>query len=120
VCGLLGRGGPSRTREIGLGLSFPLERSLARAEEAAAREGLEPDLGRRLVALYGDDWTEALEALRDDPSLAEPLAPGLPVRRVEAHLARVREMALTDEDVLERRTRLTTMDARAAAGVRLP
>jgi hypothetical protein len=29
-------------------------------------------------------------------------------------------MALTDEDVLERRTRLSTMDARAAAGVRLP
>ena len=42
---------------------------------------------------------------------------GLPVLGVEAVLARSREMAITDDDVFVRRTRLTTMDARKA-GVR--
>jgi len=35
----------------------------------------------------------------------------LPVLGVEVALARSREMALTDEDVFVRRTRLTTRDA---------
>ena len=35
---------------------------------------------------------------------------GLPVLGVEVTLARSREMALTDEDVFVRRTRLTTRD----------
>ena len=45
-----------------------------------------------------------------------PAVPGLPVLGVEIDLARSREMALTDDDVLVRRTRLSTMDAT----VRLP
>ncbi len=49
--------------------------------------------------------------LREDPSLAEPVAQGLPVRAVEVELARTREMAITDTDVLVRRTRLATMDS---------
>jgi glycerol-3-phosphate dehydrogenase len=46
-----------------------------------------------------------------DRSLGEPAADGLPVLRVELELARDREMAVTEEDVLVRRTRLTTLDA---------
>jgi len=41
---------------------------------------------------------------------------GLPVLAVEVKLARSREMALTDEDVFVRRTRLTTRDASALTG----
>jgi glycerol-3-phosphate dehydrogenase len=69
------------------------------------------------VARYGDDWVSAVDLIRDDPALGEPMAPDLPVLRVEAEMARRRDMAITDDDVLIRRTRLATMDARAAAAV---
>ena len=49
--------------------------------------------------------------------MAAPLAGGLPVLAVEAVMARRRAMALTEADVLVRRTRLATMDAAAAAAV---
>jgi glycerol-3-phosphate dehydrogenase len=68
-----------------------------------------------LVSLYGDDWMTALRRVVDAPSLGEPLLPGLPVLAVEEVMAREREMALTAEDVLVRRTRLAAMDAQAAA-----
>ena len=60
---------------------------------------------------YGDDWREAARLIGEDRSLGEPVVSPLPVLGVEVVLARSREMALTDEDVLVRRTRLTTRDA---------
>ena len=109
-------GGPCLTRRIPLGLHGPVSqaRDLARAE--AARLGLAPGVGARLVQRYGDDWRTAIRMIGEDPSLGEPAVDGLPVLNVELDLARSREMALTDEDVLVRRTRLTTRDA----SVRLP
>jgi glycerol-3-phosphate dehydrogenase len=68
-------------------------------------------MGHRLVYRFGDDWTEAMGLIRHTAALAEPVAEGLPVLRVELELARSREMAMTDDDVLVRRTRLTTLDA---------
>ena len=114
--GGLGPGGPCLTRRIALGLHGPVSqaRDLARAE--AARLGLAPGVGARLVQRYGDDWRTAIRMIGEDPSLGEPAVDGLPVLNVELDLARSREMALTDEDVLVRRTRLTTRDA----SVRLP
>jgi glycerol-3-phosphate dehydrogenase len=117
ACRSLGWGGRTRTASVSLGLRGDLRRVLGEAEDAVAEAGFSPVLGRRLVSLYGDDWTAALALLRDAPSLGEPLVPGLPVREVEVEMARRREMAITDEDVLERRTRITTMDARASATV---
>jgi glycerol-3-phosphate dehydrogenase len=70
-----------------------------------------------LVERYGDDWESAIDQIRAQPVLAEPIVPGLPVLRVEGEMARLREMAITDDDVLIRRTRLATMDARAAAAL---
>jgi glycerol-3-phosphate dehydrogenase len=109
----------SRTRTVPLGLSRPFLAEMGRAASEAERFGLSPDAGRRMVERFGDDWGEALGRIRNDPALGEPLVEGLPVLRVEADLARDREMALTDDDVLIRRTRLTTMDEKAAAAVRL-
>ncbi len=43
---------------------------------------------------------------------------GVPVLKAELEMARLREMALTDDDVLVRRTRLTTLDARAGEALR--
>jgi len=68
------------------------------------------------VQRYGDDWREAVRMISQDPSLGEPVVDGLPVLNVELELARSREMAITDADVIVRRTRLTTRDA----SVRLP
>ena len=60
---------------------------------------------------YGDDWREAVALIEADRSLGEPAVAGLPVLGVELALAPRREMALTDDDALVRRTRLTTRDA---------
>jgi glycerol-3-phosphate dehydrogenase len=112
VCRALGSGGRSRTAKIPLGLTRPLAEERARGAARARELGLPPAAGSRLVERYGDDWTEAAGAIADEPSLGEPVVPGLPVLRVEAIMARRRELALTEEDVLIRRTRLTTMDGR--------
>jgi len=114
--GGLGSGGPCLTRRIPLGLHGAVGQARDLATAEAARLGLAPGVGARLVRRYGDDWRTAIRMIGEDPSLGEPVADGLPVLNVELDLARSREMALTDEDVLVRRTRLTTRDA----SVRLP
>jgi len=57
-----------------------------------------------LLHLYGSLATELLAPAADDPSLLEPLVPGRPDVRAQDRYAREREWALTDEDVLRRRT----------------
>jgi glycerol-3-phosphate dehydrogenase len=116
VCRELRQGGPRRTRSIPLGLTRPVKVERRRAAEAAGVLGLDADVGSRLVERYGDDWEEALALVRADPALGEPVHEDLPVLHVEAHLARIREMAITEDDVWIRRTRLATMDDRARAG----
>jgi glycerol-3-phosphate dehydrogenase len=115
ACRLLGAGGACRTTRIPLGLTRPLAAERARANLESERLGLGPEAAGRMVERYGDDWGEAIRAIADDGSLGEPVIPGLPVLRVEMALARERELALSDEDVLIRRTRLSTMDGAAAA-----
>ncbi len=116
ICTALGPGGPCLTRSIPLGLHGPAGQAVRLATAEAARLGLAPEAGARLVQRYGDDWREAVRMIGRDPGLGEPAADGLPVLNVELDLARSREMAITDEDVLVRRTRLTTRDT----SVRLP
>lgn len=60
---------------------------------------------RHLAERFGSE-APALQALIDeDPSLGEPLVPGLPYVRAEAIYATRHEMATTVDDVLSRRTR---------------
>jgi glycerol-3-phosphate dehydrogenase len=115
-----GRGGagPCRTREIPLGLHGPAAAAVRLARDEVARLGLPPRTAVRLVQRYGDDWRQAGRLIGEDLSLGEPVTDGLPVLRVELALARSREMALTDEDVYVRRTRLTTLGLRPSAGSR--
>ena len=110
ACRDLGIRQRSRTRLIALGFHGDLGVALEQAQAEAVRLGLPPQAGRRMVRRFGDDWTEALERIREDGSLGQPAVDGLPVLRVELDLARVREMALTDQDVVVRRTRMTTMN----------
>ena len=107
----LGGGGRCLTRGIPLGLHGPVAQAVQLATAEAAALGLPPQAGPRLVQRYGDDWRRAAAMIGRDRSLGEPAADGLPVLKVELDLARSREMAVTDEDVLVRRTRLSTRDA---------
>jgi glycerol-3-phosphate dehydrogenase len=107
----LGGAGPGRTRAIPLGLHGSAAAAVRLARDEVARLGLPPRTGARLVQRYGDDWREAARLIGEDRSLGEPVVSTLPVLGVEVALARSREMALTDEDVFVRRTRLTTRDA---------
>jgi glycerol-3-phosphate dehydrogenase len=88
------------------------------ARDEAARLRLPPATAVRLVRRYGDDWRQAARLIGEDSSLGEPVADGLPVLGVEVALARSREMALTDEDIYVRRTRLTTLGLTPSAGSR--
>jgi glycerol-3-phosphate dehydrogenase len=111
VAAALGNTAPGRTRDIPLGLHGSAAAAVQLARDEVARLGLPPRVAARLVQRYGDDWREAVRLIRADRSLGEPAVAGLRVLGVELTLARSREMALTDSDVLVRRTRLTTRDA---------
>ncbi len=113
VAATLGPVGRCQTRRIPLGLHGSASAAVSLATAEAARLGLTPRAGARLVQRYGDDWREAARLIERDRSLGEPAADGLPVLNVELDLARSREMAITDEDILVRRVRLTTRDASA-------
>jgi glycerol-3-phosphate dehydrogenase len=118
VAAELGGAGPCRTREIPLGLHGPAAAAVRLARDEVARLGLPPGTAVRLVQRYGDDWRQAARLIGEDLILGEPVADGLPVLGVELALARSREMALTDEDVYVRRTRLSTLGLTPSAGSR--
>ena len=111
----LAPGTKSRTRELPLGLTMPVTEALARAARAAAAAGLSEAAGRRFVHRYGDDWQTAVALIEERPELAAPVADDGPALEVDRELARTREMALTEVDVMERRLRLTTLGVTAAA-----
>jgi glycerol-3-phosphate dehydrogenase len=68
-------------------------------------------LGRR----YGGEAGEVAALAAQDPTLAEPVAPGVPVLGAELLWGIQAEGALTVEDLLERRTRLSLVDGWAEA-----
>ncbi|MCU1430039.1 MAG: glycerol-3-phosphate dehydrogenase [Actinomycetia bacterium] len=76
-----------------------------------------PSLPTHLVERYGSDAAEVVAVAERDPSLREPLVPGLPYWQAEAVYATTNEMARTIDDVLSRRTRarLLARDASADA-----
>jgi glycerol-3-phosphate dehydrogenase len=57
-----------------------------------------------LLHLYGSLAEEMLAPAAEEPALLEPLVPGRPDLRAQERYAREREWAVTDEDVLRRRT----------------
>jgi glycerol-3-phosphate dehydrogenase len=107
----LGVKAPCRTERLPIGLWTPLPEALATAEAAGDALRLRDEHARRLVYRFGDDWPAAMGMIREDTSLAESAVNGLPVLKVEARMARERESALTDDDVLVRRTRLVSLGA---------
>ncbi len=69
----------------------------------------------RLVRRYGSEASSVAALAGDDPRLLEPVAPGVPVLGVELAFGVQAEGALTVEDLLERRTRLSFVRAWAEA-----
>jgi glycerol-3-phosphate dehydrogenase len=64
---------------------------------------------------YGADAPHVRDLLREQPALAQPLHPRLPVQEGEVIWAVREEMAVRVEDFLSRRSRALLWDARAAA-----
>jgi glycerol-3-phosphate dehydrogenase len=73
-------------------------------ESVAFPEELPPAIRSHLLQLYGSLAPEVLAPAAGDPSLLEPLRPGGLDLAAQAVYARTHEWALTDEDVLRRRT----------------
>jgi glycerol-3-phosphate dehydrogenase len=91
---------PCRTRDLPLvGATGPLAR----------------DVPPRLVRRYGAEAPQVAALAAEDPGLLQPIAPGVPVLGVELRWGVVAEGALTAEDLLERRTRLSLVDSWHAA-----
>jgi glycerol-3-phosphate dehydrogenase len=66
-----------------------------------------------LATRYGSSANEVRALVDADPSLGEPLVPGLPYLRAEALHAARHEMVQTLDDVLSRRTRARLLDRAA-------
>jgi glycerol-3-phosphate dehydrogenase len=73
------------------------------------------DVPARLVRRYGAEAGLVAALAGGDPRMLEPVAPGVPVLGVELAWGVAAEGALTPEDLLERRTRLSLVDAWAEA-----
>ncbi len=88
---------------------------IAALEAELVQDGLGPSLAHRLVWAYGTEAAAVRRLAREDPSLAEPLAEGVPVLAAEVlHHAR-REMAVRIGDVLFGRTGLAFYEPAGAA-----
>jgi glycerol-3-phosphate dehydrogenase len=72
-----------------------------------------PGVPQRLVERFGSEAARVAAYADNDPSLLDPIAPGVPVLGVEVVHAVRAEGALDAEDVIERRTRLSSVPDRA-------
>ena len=77
---------------------------------------LRPETRTHLLDLYGSLAADVLTPTREDPSLLEPIVPGCLDLRAQEVYARECEWAVTDEDVLRRRTTAWLAGAPAQAG----
>ena len=59
-----------------------------------------------LVARFGTEATQISAAIRADPSLGEPVAPGVPVTHAELRFSAEHEGVLETDDLLDRRFRI--------------
>ena len=73
-------------------------------ERIAWPQELDRTTRKHLLHLYGSLAVDVLAPAADDPSLLEPLVAGRPDLRAQEAYARAHEWALTDEDVIRRRT----------------
>ncbi len=119
VCRRLGRAGTAcRTDSVPLpGGGCPSAELAALGAALRARLPRLPAGGaERLVTLYGADCEALLARVAADPAAGETIAGQPDVLRAEIEHALADEMALTLEDLLERRTRLLLFDPHQGLG----
>jgi glycerol-3-phosphate dehydrogenase len=78
------------------------------------------DAPRRLVQRYGVEAPAVLALAAGDPALLEPVAPGVPVTGAEFVWGVRHEGAFTEEDLLDRRTRIGLVAADRAPHCSMP
>lgn len=102
-----GRKARCRTDEIPLGGTRPLEQVAAEVRQAAAGLGLDDRVADGLVRQHGERAHDVLSLVAADPTLGRVLSPSAPHIAAEVvHAARA-EGAVTLEDVMSRRMRLS-------------
>jgi glycerol-3-phosphate dehydrogenase len=70
--------------------------------EAAAIEQLPPGSAQHLIHTYGGRWHDVATLAAEDPALAEPLVPGLPMIAAEVDHALTEELVCSLPDLLRR------------------
>jgi len=81
--------------------------------DAARGAGMSGEVIRHLAGRHGTETGQLVALVEADPTLAEPLVPGLPYIKAEAIYAARHEMVHTLSDVLARRTRALILDRAA-------
>ncbi len=88
-----------------------------RASIIAEEMGISREQVIRLLDRYGSEISAVAELIAADPSLAKPLADGMPYLRAEIYYAASAEGAMSVGDVISRRTRLAFEMADHGVGV---
>jgi glycerol-3-phosphate dehydrogenase len=105
-----GKRQPSATRTLRLQGATRWPESRERFFLRAGEMTVDATVAEHLVQGYGDEALEMLDLIAEQPTLRGRLVPDLPYLRAEVvHACRV-EMALTLEDLLARRLRITLED----------
>lgn len=117
VCDRLRAAGQTVPERIAESAQLPLSGGDTGDDVAAFARRLQtrwPEVGEdvveHLVRLYGSNAELMVEGIAADPLLGARCAPDLPVTRAEVEYAMREEMAVTLEDLLERRSRLLLWD----------
>jgi glycerol-3-phosphate dehydrogenase len=92
-------------------------RGFAKRVRAAAPPPLDDAVIRHLLERYGASAPELVALLAADPAAAGTMVAGLPYRWGEVTRAAAAEMAVTVDDTLRRRLRLTFRDPQGGVGV---
>ncbi len=124
VCARLVEAGVSLPPPVALSDEYPLSggetgMDLARYEDylASRVRGLKRNAVERLVRLYGSNASSIVDTMERRPETARPYAHDSTLTPAEVEYNVKHEMALTLQDVLERRTRLLLWDLRCGAQV---
>ncbi len=113
-----GRRGVGRMRSRTAALSLigsPTSPAAASSATSSSDDTAASESPDTLADTYGTEAERVAALIADDPTLGEPLVPGLPYLRAQAVHAVRHEYALTLEDVLSRRTRALLLDAEPTA-----
>ena len=97
----------SCTKELPILGAIGYQTLVNRAEFIAQEMGLSRGQVIHLLDRYGSQIEILAELIAQEPQLRKPLAEGLPYLRAEIHFAVTHEGAMTVEDVIARRTRIS-------------